>query len=749
MKIKILLIAAMMFGVSSAVHSQCTDLFISEYIEGSSFNKAVEIYNPTSSSIDLTDYKLQLFSANSTTVSQEVQLTGTLNAGDVYVVCHASADAAITGIADLQSSAVINYNGDDAIALAYDPTGSSATVIDAIGSMDGVDPGTSWTVGSGATKEFTLVRKVAINSGQLNWVSGAGEWDDYPQNTFTYLGSHTMTPCSAPSNPEVQFSTGAMNVDEDGTSITVTVNIVGEDANPTSIDLVLLGTGTATEGTDFTYAATATATFPANDNTAQTVIIPIIDNALVDGDLTFELELQNATNSATVGTNSNLVVIIVDDEAVIPTYTIDQVDNLDANGEADSVGVECKISGFVLGVNLRTTGMLFTINDGTEGIAVVNFTTDLGYTVNEGDSIDVTGTIDQYNGLLQIEVTELNVHTSTTPMPTPTVVTTVDELTESELIRINNCTIVNLGDWDGMGTGFNADITDGTSTYTLRIDAEVDLFSMLAPDGTFDVIGIGSQFDFNSPFDEGYQIMPRYNDDILIKPTILNGDQTVCPGDSISVDYQNVTYDWYGTNEMTNAHVVDTAGTYTVEVTYGTVSVSVSAVLTLSTDLPEAGFTVSDDNPCINHTIVVTDTSINANSIDVYFGDGNSATSSPASNMYAVDGTYTVTLVATSAFGCIDSADLQLTIDPCLGVEENTVFDVNVYPNPSNGYFQLTTVANGVYNIQVLDITGQVLQNVSTSENVFEMNLSNLPSGIYFLKLTNDKLHTTKKIVLK
>ncbi|MEX2380689.1 MAG: lamin tail domain-containing protein, partial [Vicingaceae bacterium] len=50
--------------------AQCSDLFISEYQEGSSYNKAVEVYNPTADSIDFTDYELQLFSNGSNSASQ-------------------------------------------------------------------------------------------------------------------------------------------------------------------------------------------------------------------------------------------------------------------------------------------------------------------------------------------------------------------------------------------------------------------------------------------------------------------------------------------------------------------------------------------------------------------------------------------------------------------------------------------------------------------------------------------------------
>jgi hypothetical protein len=66
--------------------------------------------------------------------------------------------------------------------------------LDIIGVI-GVDPGTNWPVGAGATSEFTLVRQTSITDGETNWTISATEWDVYPQNTTTYIGSHTANPC--------------------------------------------------------------------------------------------------------------------------------------------------------------------------------------------------------------------------------------------------------------------------------------------------------------------------------------------------------------------------------------------------------------------------------------------------------------------------------------------------------------------------------------------------------------------------
>lgn len=753
MKKSILLIIGGIISFSTAIYSQCTDLFFSEYIE-SGGDKALEIYNPTAGTINLSDYKIKRYNNGASTPNSTLTFTTeTIAPGGTFVVYNSSFSLTgftPNGTTDM-SSGITSYNGDDAIELV-NASGGSDAVIDVIGEV-GVDPGTNWPVSDGGgntgnTEDHILIRLASINAGETNWSVGADTWNPTPiGSSAASLGSHTMTPCTPPSNPEVQFSVAAASVDENGGSITITVNIAGENANPTSADVVLLGTGTAVEGTDFTYAATATVTFPASSSTPQTVNIPIIDNGATDGDLTFELELQSLTNSATTGTNSSIVVTIVDDE--VPYFTIDQIDDLDADGSTVNDGLECNLSGYVYGVNMRATGVQFTLHDGTGGIGVINFSSNLGYTVTEGDSIDVIGTIDQFNGYLQIQVTEINLHTQGHTLPAPTVVTALDESTESELIQINDVTISNLADWNPGGAGFNADITDGTNTYTMRIDADVDLHAMMAPDGTFDLVGIGGQFDSSSPYDEGYQILPRYNNDVHIKPMILGGDQTICPGDTLMVDYSNVTYDWAGTNATTQMVVADTAGTYAVDVTYGSVTATTSAVITLTTDLADAGFTVSETTICDNVDITVTDTSLNAASFTIDFGDGNSSTTSPATNQYTSPNTYTISVAAVSAFGCVDSATTTITVNDCASIGENEVIEMKLFPNPSNGQAQFVTNVQGQYELKVLDLTGQVVKLIRTANQVVQIDMTDQPSGVYFVNLSSAKENNTIKFVVR
>lgn len=165
------------------------DLFFSEYVEGSSNNKAIELYNPTASAIDLSLYAVKLYSNGVTAPTSTQALSGSLLPGGTIVLANAGATAAFKP-AGTQDSGVANFNGDDALTLE-----KSGTVIDRIGQV-GFDPGTEWKSANGAsTLNQTLRRKPTIKSGDPNpgiAFDTATQWDNFPIDTSAGLGSHTV-----------------------------------------------------------------------------------------------------------------------------------------------------------------------------------------------------------------------------------------------------------------------------------------------------------------------------------------------------------------------------------------------------------------------------------------------------------------------------------------------------------------------------------------------------------------------------
>lgn len=172
-----------------SVPAMATKLFFSEYIEGSSNNKALEIYNGTGATVNLSagDYSIQMFFNGSSSAGLTINLTGNVANGDVYVVAQSSADATILAQAD-QTSGAGWFNGNDAVVLL-----KGTTILDVIGQV-GMDPGTEWGTGLTSTKDNTLRRKSSVCSGDIDAYDAfdpVTEWDGYPENTFDGLGSHT------------------------------------------------------------------------------------------------------------------------------------------------------------------------------------------------------------------------------------------------------------------------------------------------------------------------------------------------------------------------------------------------------------------------------------------------------------------------------------------------------------------------------------------------------------------------------
>lgn len=197
-------------------------------------------------------------------------------------------------------------------------------------------------------------------------------------------------------------------------------------------------------------------------------------------------------------------------------YSVDEISQTNGNGQITFEG-SVRVLGRALGVNLRPNGLQFTITDESgDGIALFSGGVNFGYeAVVEGDLLYVTGNVTQFNGLAQIGLIDIDFESTDGPAPNSTVVTSLGEDTESQLVTLENVHLVNSNEWSGLGSGFNVRVTDGsTDTFAVRIDADVDLYNMGYPQGTFNVTGIGGQFDSSVPHTDGYQLLPRYTEDI-------------------------------------------------------------------------------------------------------------------------------------------------------------------------------------------------------------------------------------------
>jgi len=190
------------WGLDTTLVVQEPRLFISEYLEGNSYDKAIEIFNPTGATIDLEDYELwQIFNGGEW-AENILPLSGNILSGQTYVVCHPNADDSIINTSDMYLELL--FNGNDAIGLAH-----LGVLIDQIGTS-GSAPSFAWNVDSitDATTNNGLIRKSFVQEGTTDWNLASGqsssesEWVVYELGNYTSLGTHTFNETSNIELPE-------------------------------------------------------------------------------------------------------------------------------------------------------------------------------------------------------------------------------------------------------------------------------------------------------------------------------------------------------------------------------------------------------------------------------------------------------------------------------------------------------------------------------------------------------------------
>ncbi|MCD5324266.1 MULTISPECIES: chitobiase/beta-hexosaminidase C-terminal domain-containing protein [Pontibacillus] len=166
-------------AVVSADVSSTDGLIISEYVEGGGYNKAIELFNGTGQTLDLSQFDLKLF-FNGNTTGESVSLTGEVAPGETYTIVNNQASSEFINLAD-QTSGGINHNGNDGYVLYY-----NGDIVDSFGQIG---------EGSDFAKDVTLVRQSSVTTGDVNADDAfdpSEEWEAYAKDTSQYLGSHTM-----------------------------------------------------------------------------------------------------------------------------------------------------------------------------------------------------------------------------------------------------------------------------------------------------------------------------------------------------------------------------------------------------------------------------------------------------------------------------------------------------------------------------------------------------------------------------
>ncbi|WP_232312817.1 lamin tail domain-containing protein [Enterovibrio coralii] len=167
----------------SAAFPASADILITEYVEGSSNNKTIELTNTGSTDASLTGLRLRIASNGSTSFGSTVNLSGSLAAGASYVVANSSASSEVLDVAQ-QTSGAINFNGNDVVALVDD----NDNVLDGIGQLGNGD-----TFGANVT--LRRLDGSAARTDLSTSFTPSDEWQSFASNTFDGLGCSGVEAC--------------------------------------------------------------------------------------------------------------------------------------------------------------------------------------------------------------------------------------------------------------------------------------------------------------------------------------------------------------------------------------------------------------------------------------------------------------------------------------------------------------------------------------------------------------------------
>lgn len=747
------LLLSLAFAASGfTAFSQCNNLFISEYIEGSSFNKSIEIYNPTTFSVPLTGaFAIRIYFNGSITPTT-IALSGTIAPGATHVISHSSASAAILALSN-QTNAGITFNGNDAVELYNTFLGTSADIIGIIG----VDPGTEWLVnGASGTVNKTLVRKPTSQQGNLTWTGSCEmEWNIFPTDNIANLGAHTMNACAG--NPPI----AAFNWMDVCDGFAMPFVDLSNGGTPTYSYFWDFGDGSGTSNVQnptYTYATSGT----------YNVQLIVVDQALLSDTVINTVTVFASPVACTTPTGGNgcapdTVDFINCSSGNAPLNFMWNFSNGNSSGAFEPQEIFNDDTAWVVLTVTDINGCATTISD----TGYLNFPDDASfnysqttYCVSDANQTPIiTGLPGGMFGcstcVINASTGELNI--TATGTGTHTITYTTNGLCPSTAlldISITNqldATITPAGPFCELGVPNNLNAVDAGGTWSGNgiIDANL---------GTFDASAAGA-----GNHEIIYTISGSCGDsdtifiDVLANATvnIQTADTNICNdsfGFFLVADSGGV---WTGMNvsDSGNGNGFFSSAAVTPGIYYATYTISgmcgdVDSIMVTVVTGPTPTFTFSGTGGVINFTNT---TSGSGNTYLWDFGDGNNSTSISPSHTYASNNTYNVCLYVTSVDGCTTVACQNVSVTN-VGVEEFSTSTLQIYPNPTSHYVNVISKNEKIDSYRLVDLTGRMILNErNISKNTFVFSVDQLSGGAYFLQVetADGKVRTEKIHVIK
>ncbi|MDO9576938.1 MAG: T9SS type A sorting domain-containing protein [Candidatus Cloacimonadales bacterium] len=703
------------FGFLILVSLGFADVFMTEIADPNNDANArfVELYNNGVSTVDFTEgsgWRINKYTNGSATVSSYINLTGTIAAEDFYIIAYNYVDGtflSVYGFAadqlDAVSNGTIGGNGDDTLELV-DGTGS---VVDFYGEQPHVDlTDTVWEFEDGRAERANGATTGMNPPADADW----NTWSDGP------TGGDIVDPQDAPGDfdPDAWIGTG-------GPQPLAISNVSRQFTVPTSAQ-------TCDVQCDITGG-----TLP------YTAVIKYDVNGVSQVDITMTNTVGD-TYSGTIPAQSNgarveYYVQVTDSgaDAVVTSSTyglfwgVSPISNaagnikaVDANGALLYDGYYCTVTG-IASVNsgvFSAVNLEVYIQDAFGGINLFRYSD--ATSIIEGNSYTGTGQIDFYSGKSEIipdNTTTDIVDNGFVGLISPNVMTIAQLLLapedyENTLVGIMHVT-KDSGTW---AANQNLDISDGTGSMIFRLDGDTDLDENPEPSWPKDVVGIFTQYDNTSPYDEGYQIMPRSISDIYIDgflPVTLS---------SFTAEFLNDSPVLHWTTQSET----DNLG------------------WNIYRSLSETGY--EDNDYTQNNSDVIAGMGISTQPTDYTFVDEYSV----------IEGlTYWYWLESESTTNELELfGPISLQI-PIQGGIPNTILETALNPNYPNPFNPSTTISFNIEEgetgtLTIYNVKGQDVfrQKFVTGEYHLLWNAEGLSSGIYFYRLQTPSTNITKKMIL-
>lgn len=772
--------------------------------------KGVEIY-ALNSIADLSTYGIGSANNGGGSDSVEFQFPAiSVTQGDyIYVSTDSTHFYSFFGFSADFIDGSMAINGDDAVELF-----NNGIVIDVFGDINTDGTGTAWEY-----LDSWAYRNDNTGPDSSNFV--IGNW------TFGGINIYDIVTTNAAAVPPCPIGTYSPNPPLVPTVEFATTNVTAlESAGAVQVDVIINPAPLVAQTIDLTFALGAGINLPAdgsvvpvpnlttgllqlpvlaNEDTVS-FIINITDDAIVEGNETLFVALTAVSAGLTVGTNNAMIFVVEDND--FRTGDIATVSSVDPTTLVpDSLGIKLITHGVVYTGDFDgNAGYSFYIQDATGGINVFNFNDVSGYTVNRGDSIRVIGEIDQFRGLTEIIVDSIAVLKTGVNIDGPTTVSMLDESTEGEFIQLDYFKIVDPAQWTNSGSGFNVDITNGTDTFIMRIDNDVNLFGQPIPTtGLFSVRGAGSQFTFSSPANDGYQIFPRDTNDIILIDEMTIDAASAVDASAVPVELGNkvvlsgvvYTDDFDGNNGF-SFYIYDNTGGinvfnfsdvsgYTVtrgdsirvigeiaqfrglteiivdsiEVLKTGVSLKTATTVTVLDELTEGEFIHLSGWNFVDPTQWTTGSGSGGFNVDITNGVDTFVMridndidlynmpipTTGVFDVYGAGSQFTFSNPANDGYQIFprDSADIIINVS----LKEVAGPEISVYPNPVSNAVFVQRENNAPAKVTITNITGAVVRYVATDDQLIEIDASNLSSGTYIISVEVDGAKTTRKIVVR